>query len=1002
MKKISLILTGVVLAFAGIAQQSELSVSSIKGEGAEINTISPKNTTPISYMHNNAGSLAAAGDTIAYYDFNSATGLVLTGNATRGWSLGTNNSWWSNQGIQSTSGADWACLKPGDPRAGALSAATYTMTTAAINCSGRNAVVMSFEQFHARFEDTTSVQVSTDGVNFTTVFDNMDLPITSTAGSNPTPNPQKITVNISQFAANQSTVYIRFQWRSRQQVQPGIGYGWWIDDLMIFEGANNDLAMDEVYWRPYTDSTFIHYADFYTQIPNKQARQYPMRFGAKFTNLGGATQRNAGYEAMISGPGGFSQTQTATVTSLSPLASDSTSTTTDVVLTAGTGVYNVDLVATSDSSLTFTDDDTLGGAIIVSDEVYARDNNDLAGAAAFYYNPSGVWEWEVGVLYEIKETDSLVAVEWINTASNKRNPNKLGKVSVHVYNAGNYSSTGVGVPASAPIFSSQPIDIKDLRNDSPGANSWVRTEVSRVAGGTGDTIGAGNYIVTLRGDQNFGSDTVFWPVQRTDFVNTQYFARVAQSGSSTMGNWSLGGRKYMIRMITAPTICPTLVGAVATGTPTTACGNTDGQVTITTDPTNGVAPFNYAWDISGTINTSKTVTGLGAGTYDVTITDANGCKVTTSAGVSDFGAPTVTLDNANSTLTTTCFGQQQGEITINIVPGNNPNPNYSFKWIETSNSSVTLPGDSTASNLEAGNYLVEVNDGSTPPCVQSLNVSISGPTTGISAAVANSLDNECKGDVRGEVELVLTGGTGNLSIAWADGSTTTARTGLAAGSYAYTVTDGNSCTLTGSHQVTEPSNPFVIVPPRYNSDITSTSSGITEVDAKNVELEVKTSGGVTSNIREVEWRNPLGRIVFGETSTKLKVGADERNDRDGSGDYSAIATSTIGCKSASVVFKVFETEALYPMSVTEFGTNSMLNVYPNPTTGSLNVSLSNTQSGTYSISIQNVVGQTIFSKSFDSNGSLETVIDLNDTDAGVYFLNINNGVNEISKKIVVE
>jgi|GEM_PF-1760112 len=1001
MKKVSFLLMSVLFAFAANAQSVvEKFNSSLKGESATVNTISPQNTTPISYLANKSGTLAASGDTIAYYDFNSSVGLTLTGGSARGWSLGTTNTWWSTQGIVSTSGADWANLNPGDPRQGALSAATYTMTTSAINCTGKNSVVLSFEQFYARFEDTARVQISSDGTNFTTVYDNMDVPLTSNQnGSNPTANPMKVTVNISQLAANKANVYVRFYWKSRTQTQPGIGYGWWIDDLMLFEGESNDLSIVDSYWKPYTDSTFIHYADFYTQIPNRQARKYPIQFSAKYSNLGGATQTNAGFKAMVTGPSAFSQTETATKSSLSPLATDSTSTTNAITLTAGVGVYNVDLIVTSDSTLKLNDDDTLGATVEVTSGTYARDNNDISGAGAFYYNPSAIWEWEVGAIFELKTLDNIVGVEWLNTAANTRRAGKTGTVTVNIYNVGDYTRNSISGVANAPIFSSSSINMSALKDS---IDEWVHTPLSRVVGGTDDTLGPGNYLVTLRGDQNFGSDTIFWPVQRTDFVNSQYLVRVAQSGGA-MGNWSFGGRKYMVRLITKPTACPTLVGGVATGTPTTACGNTDGEVEVTSDPSNGLSPYTYAWDIKGSITAGKKVSGLGSGSYQVTITDGNGCTVVSSAGVSDFGAPTVTQDVANSMTATTCFGDRQGKISIIVVKGANPNPNYTFKWVETSAPTTTISTDSNIINIEAGTYRVEVNDGSNPPCIQSINVVVSGPSEGIKAASGSVVNNECVGDVKGEVEMVLTGGTGSLTIAWAGGSNATKRTSLAAGSYAYTVTDGNNCTLTASHNVTQPSTPFSITTPAYGA--ATGISSITPISSNNsVELEVKTSGGITSTIassKGVEWRNPAGNIILGQELALLIIDPTKAN-RDGYGDYIAVAKNTVGCKSAAAVFTVLQEEYLFPFSIAEFGINSSLSIFPNPSKGMVNIKLDNSTSGDYTISVKNVVGQVVYTETVNINGSLNKVLDLESADAGVYFINISNGTSEVSKKIIIE
>lgn len=1000
MKKVSFLLMSVLFAFAANAQSVvEKFNSSLKGESATINTISPQNTTPISYLANKSGTLAAAGDTIAYYDFNSSAGLTLTGSSARGWSLGTTNTWWSTQGIASTSGADWANLNPGDPRQGALSAATYTMTTSAINCTGKNSVVLSFEQYHARFEDTTRVQISTDGTNFTTVYDNMDLLITSTAGSNPTSNPMKVTVNISQLAANKANVYVRFYWKSRTQTQPGIGYGWWIDDLMLFEGESNDLSIVDSYWKPYTDSTFIHYADFYTQIPNRQARKYPIQFSAKYSNLGGATQTNAGFKAMVTGPSAFSQTETATKSSLSPLSTDSTSTTKAITLTAGVGIYNVDLIVISDSTLKLNDDDTLAATVEVTNDTYARDNNDISGAGAFYYNPSAIWEWEVGAIFELKTLDNIVGVEWLNTAANTRRAGKTGTITVNIYNVGDYTRNSISGVANAPIFTSSSVNMSALKDS---VDKWVETPLSRVVGGTDDTLGPGNYLVTLRGDQNFGSDTIFWPVQRTDFVSSQYLVRVAQSGGA-MGNWSFGGRKYMVRLITKPTACPTLVGGVATGTPTTACGSTDGEVEVTSDPSNGLSPYTYAWDIKGTITAGKKVSGLSSGSYQVTITDGNGCTVVSSAGVSDFGAPTVTQDVTNSMTTTTCFGDRQGKISIVVVKGANQNPNYTFKWFETSAPTATISTDSNIINIEAGTYRVEVNDGSNPPCIQSISVVVSGPSEGIKAASGSIVNNECVGDVKGEVEMVLTGGTGNLTITWTGGSNATKRTSLAAGSYAYTVTDGNNCTLTAAHNVTQPSTPFSITTPAYGA--ANGISSITPISSNNsVELEVKTSGGITSTIassKGVEWRNPSGNIIAGQELALLIIDPTKAN-RDGYGDYIAVAKNTVGCKSAAAVFTVLQEEYLFPFSIAEFGANSTLSIFPNPSKGMVNIKLDNSTSGDYTISVKNVVGQVVYTETVNTSGSLNKVLDLESADAGVYFINISNGTSEVSKKIIIE
>ena len=166
----------------------------------------------------------------------------------------------------------------------------------------------------------------------------------------------------------------------------------------------------------------------------------------------------------MNGPGAFSQTVSATQSSLAPLATDSASTTTSITLTGGVGTYDGYLVATSDSAFKLNGDDTLNATVEVTNGTYARDNNDIARAGAFYYNPSGVWEWEVGAIYELKTLDNIVGVEWLNTEANTRRAGKTGTITVNIYNVGDYTRNSIAGVANAPIFSSSVINMSALKD----------------------------------------------------------------------------------------------------------------------------------------------------------------------------------------------------------------------------------------------------------------------------------------------------------------------------------------------------------------------------------------------------------------------------------------------------------------------------------------------------------------------------------------------------------
>jgi hypothetical protein len=79
----------------------------------------------------------------------------------------------------------------------------------------------------------------------------------------------------------------------------------------------------------------------------------------------------------------------------------------------------------------------------------------------------------------------------------------------------------------------------------------------------------------------------------------------------------------------APTI-----SATATSTEESSAGAADGTATVSS--TDGTAPYTYVWDDpSG--QTTATATGLSAGTYNVVVTDAQGCSTTASVVV-DLGS----------------------------------------------------------------------------------------------------------------------------------------------------------------------------------------------------------------------------------------------------------------------------------------------------------------------------------------------------------------------------
>ncbi len=110
--------------------------------------------------------------------------------------------------------------------------------------------------------------------------------------------------------------------------------------------------------------------------------------------------------------------------------------------------------------------------------------------------------------------------------------------------------------------------------------------------------------------------------------------------------------------------------------------------------TGGNPPFTFQWSSGGT---AQTESGLGVGTYTVTITDINGCEVTDETTITE--PPTLTIELV-STTNTECLGRPEGSATVSADGGTG---NISYKW----SNGATGP---EAAGLAAGTYTVTATD----------------------------------------------------------------------------------------------------------------------------------------------------------------------------------------------------------------------------------------------------------------------------------------------------
>ena len=190
---------------------------------------------------------------------------------------------------------------------------------------------------------------------------------------------------------------------------------------------------------------------------------------------------------------------------------------------------------------------------------------------------------------------------------------------------------------------------------------------------------------------------------------------------------------------------------------------------------NGNAPFRYVWSNTGT---TSTVSGLVPNTYNVVVTDSNGCTTSASAIVANVGSA---ISIAGSPVQPIC-PNTGGRISVIVSGGTNTT--YHYYW---SNSSTS----SSINNLTAGNYNLTVTGSNSCSASSSYNVSAAPAAISFGGSVTQPV---CSGNT-GSISINPSGGTGpSYSAAWSNGSTSNALSGLVTGNYTVTLTDQNSCT----------------------------------------------------------------------------------------------------------------------------------------------------------------------------------------------------------------
>lgn len=229
---------------------------------------------------------------------------------------------------------------------------------------------------------------------------------------------------------------------------------------------------------------------------------------------------------------------------------------------------------------------------------------------------------------------------------------------------------------------------------------------------------------------------------------------------------------------------PAALNLIINSTPLSTCGANDG--TASAVAAGGTGTLDYLWAPGG--ETTANITNLSAGNYTVTVTDDNGCTISSTTNINSVNGVNANFSSTNIT----CFGMNDGSAVVTPTSGTSP---FTYLWQPTGSI------DSTETNLASGSYTVTVTDFA--GCTFSTTFNITEPAELI--VNGNVTQPTCAGN-DGSITLNIVGGTGLTNVTWTPaGFSGTNLVNLSGGTYDAVVTDANGCVDSVSFQLIAPS-----------------------------------------------------------------------------------------------------------------------------------------------------------------------------------------------------
>lgn len=304
----------------------------------------------------------------------------------------------------------------------------------------------------------------------------------------------------------------------------------------------------------------------------------------------------------------------------------------------------------------------------------------------------------------------------------------------------------------------------------------------------------------------------------------------------------------------------------------------------------------------------------------------------------------------NNTATATavqasCVTCADGSATV-AVSGNQGTTTYS--WVPSGGNAATATG------LLTGTYVVTVTDGF--GCVVMDTVNVGYDVCGLLSLSAIPVSSTCQTCSDGSAQVIVTGNNGTLTYSWSNGGTSDTIQNVLPGSYTVTVSDSAGCSDTLTINV--------------GYGICGSFTGTTS-------STLASCGSCSDGSATISPVGNNGNVTYlwstGDTTATVVNLLP--------GTYTVTITDTAGCVYVDSVTVNFGT------AVVEIAENGFAGLYPNPSNGTVQLSLNFEKATDVQVVIYNVLGETVYAKTISGAVKGQTQINLN-VPNGIYNVHV--------------